>query len=254
MGLTLALLSVTLVAGTRLKKGSKGRKGKGGGSAGRLLGSCSDHGMYSVPKRACVCDAGWMGRECNYIAFKNQKVKRKCFNPAGSDNEATCQWYWSCLMPRFPACKTHALEYATSYGGKYCQSFTDNSESFSEYGQTWINGVKLCLQENLAESVMNTTEDDADCTKIRKLAFDSHPRCYTAPLASKPNIGICQMMYKEPRDVVRIFQITWDALFSRESIKQIVSVAGRCGVRGWKALLRTELQQSGYDEVLEELA
>lgn len=161
---------------------------------------------------------------------------------------ATCAWYSDCLAERFPGCTGHALEYAQSYGGKYCQGFTDNSDKFSAVGQVWVDKVKLCLQEELARDVLRQEVEVADCEEIRRAAFDSHPKCYVEPIEGDTSVGLCVLMQNSPGDVVKILEVTWDALFSRESVKQILD-SGKLCLEFWADAIRRSLRDDGYDEV-----
>uniref|UniRef100_A0A7S2VKU4 EGF-like domain-containing protein n=1 Tax=Zooxanthella nutricula TaxID=1333877 RepID=A0A7S2VKU4_9DINO len=221
-----------------------------GAEAEAGLFCCSGHGHRApLLNFACVCNAGWAGSDCSAPAAPPQNVSAACYNPGGSNGVATCAWYSVCLAERFPGCEDHAHEYAISFGQKYCQRFTDNAARFSSAGQIWIESVKLCLQEELVTDVLSPSVNVADCTQIRRTAFDSHPRCYVQPDKSDPSIGICHLMVTNPRDIVLILETTWDALLALESVKQIIDTAIGCALQALQHIVKPLLLQDGYSEV-----
>jgi len=210
---------------------------------------CSFHGRrVSLTDWTCICDPGWTGARCSDKAEPPQNVSAACYKPGGSDGVATCAWYFDCLSSRFPGCQGHAKEYAESYGGKYCQRFTDRGDQFTEDGRIWIDAVKLCLQEELVRDVLSQDTEVADCEGIREVAFDSHPGCYVQPDATNSSIGMCSLLLSSPIDVVRILEVTADALLSRESVEQMIGVAVGCA-GSVLDLVRDLLRQDGYDDV-----
>ena len=44
-------------------------------------------------------------------------------------------------------------------------------------GQAWIDNVKVCLMKVILNSTVYNS--NGICSQLKKLAFDSHPSCYT---------------------------------------------------------------------------
>jgi len=175
----------------------------------------------------CVCDVGWEGERCAEPSVPKE-VDKACSTPTGNDGQASCEWYSTCLTARYPFCSEHRDEYAESYGRKFCLAFEDSAQAggFSDAGKQWVNDVMLCLQASLVHDLFQDSSPRS-CTEVRSTAFDSHPSCYLQPAVGA--MGICDL---SPQDLTKIVEITWDALFSVESIRQIVSVAKGC-VQQW---------------------
>lgn len=219
-------------------------------SAAPRIFFCSSKGHFKSPfDLTCVCNPGWTGYDCSVRAKPPHNVSAACYTPGGSNGVATCEWYSKCLSKRFPGCKDHALEYAESYGGKYCERFTNVGHKFSSNGQVWVDKVKLCLQEQLVKDVMPLEFEVADCAQIRSAAFNSHPKCYLEPDPSNTSIGMCSLLKNNPGDIVKILETTWDALFSKESVMQMIDVAKGCAHRSLLGIARPRLEQDGYREV-----
>merc|ERR1740121_84650 len=213
---------------------------------------CSGNGGFRhLFDWTCVCNAGWTGSDCSVQAATAQNVSAACYHPAGDDGAATCTWYKDCLSERFPGCKDHALEYAESYGHKYCSAFVANSHKFSAEGQMWIEKVKLCLQEELVKDVMGL---DSDCEQIRKIAFDSHPKCYVQPDPNQRSIGICSLLRSNWGDIAKLLETTWDALFSKESIDQMLDVVHLCGPFSLAQTQPPSREEPSFQDIRKQLA
>lgn len=128
-----------------------------------------------------------MGTSCTH-----DFVESSCIPEALS-----CNWYLTCLDACIP-CGSDG--YAQAYGNYYCQKFLD--AKFTEEEVAWRDSVLICLQKALFAHL----EEDVSCDQIKRLAFDSHPACYTLQGHS-----ICDLSFESQW---RILQIVLPGLVS----------------------------------------
>jgi len=107
-----------------------------------------------------------------------------CFTEEIENN--SCEFYKKCLNYHFQ-CDVEK-GYPLGFAYHYCSSFTKYSIKYSEPIQKWVKDVKVFLKRSLLgyykESINN---NNYDCNGLKKLAFDSHPKCYF-------DSGICQLI------------------------------------------------------------
>lgn len=90
----------------------------------------------------------------------------------------------------FYECKENEFQcgskgYWMSFGKPFCQKFLDHEQSFSDSSRNWLQDVRLCLQERVAE-----TASTISCKKIHKFAMHSHVSCYV-------DTGFCDLSFTE---------------------------------------------------------
>ncbi|MDE2154828.1 MAG: DUF4157 domain-containing protein [Xanthomonadaceae bacterium] len=101
-----------------------------------------------------------------------------------------CEFYL-CRERRHPC---GAAGYYRGYGYKYCDRFTRLLRPrLSRAGQRWVDQTRLCLMEYVDRHIPL----DAPCDRVKRSAFDSHPRCYVVG-------GICFLDPGEWREIVSI--------------------------------------------------
>ena len=132
--------------------------------------------------------------------------------------EGDCRFYSECVESRVPCGEE---EYALGYGRTYCNRFF-REESFdndlvrqlsiailwitklNSQGREWVNDVQSCLTGAINRSdVYATPTDDPDattCFNLRKLAFDSHSKCYF-------DHGFCSRIANSPRNLNGLFNV-----------------------------------------------
>ncbi|WP_148278719.1 hypothetical protein [Bdellovibrio bacteriovorus] len=92
-----------------------------------------------------------------------------------SDN--SCDYY---------QCKEQELScgsrgYWMNFGKPYCESFLKDEKKFAPRAQTWLQDVRLCLQERTLELDRQTS-----CNDIYDVAMHSHVSCYV-------DTGFCEL-------------------------------------------------------------
>lgn len=95
-----------------------------------------------------------------------------------------------------------------SYAVNYCNKYLASALSFSPEGREWIQSVLVCLQRALVPSLSSKPS----CQRLKEIAFDSHPRCYTEPKS------ICDL---PTDDWWRVFGVVWKGLLSVPGMKQV---------------------------------
>jgi hypothetical protein len=126
-----------------------------------------------------------------------------------------CAFYAACLDQNVPCGEGG---YALGYGEKYCTGFAN--ASFSAKGHVWMLSVMGCLQTALVPYT-TAQHSNATCGEIEKVAFDSHPACYT-----KPSASIC---FLPPWDVLAVLQtIGGKQIFDKKTVAQMKTVIGTC--------------------------
>lgn len=118
--------------------------------------------------------------------------------------------------------------YYLGYGLKYCKRFNlVTRKKLSKAGKKWLDKTTKCLQEY----IHNNIPWDESCKKVKKKAFNSHPRCYLKS-------GICSLPI---RDMLHIF-LTVDP--DDIELKQIIMTGIGCGIR-WLSITDKGLRLVG---------
>ncbi len=107
--------------------------------------------------------------------------------------------------------------YLRGYGAVYARRFyRDARPRMTRAGQAWIDGVLVCLQEELRADIDASTS----CDDIRHIAFDTHPACYIEQ-------GFCSLSLWDVANVVWTVNATdW---LSHDAARQVVRTALGCG-------------------------
>lgn len=151
---------------------------------------------------------------------QSETFSDQCANLIGS-----CEYY-SCIDIERLSCGSQG--YTLGYGRKYCQKFsaidfpeTNNPHAlalFPSNGNQWRDQVRSCLQQRLETAFAN--DEVKDCASLRKIAFDSHPKCYT------DGPSFCELTTD---NVIRIgLTIQPNDLIKAESQQQIRDTASIC--------------------------
>jgi hypothetical protein len=70
-------------------------------------------------------------------------------------------------------------DYYLNYGNKYCKAFSEKTKkNLSSKGKTWLEKTLVALQQSIEKKLKEDPKIEADSTRFRKYAFDSHPDCY----------------------------------------------------------------------------
>jgi hypothetical protein len=116
--------------------------------------------------------------------------------------------------------------YLLGYGARYAREFYfETRPRMSARGKAWLDGVLVCLQHELQDSI----GVDSSCDEVRRTAFDQHPGCYV-------DSGFCTLAFP---DLLQIpATIDGRDLLSRDGLRQIASIAPLCGreyarIFGW---------------------
>lgn len=75
--------------------------------------------------------------------------------------------------------------YWMNFGEKYCKKFLYNEENFSPRVQSWLQDVRLCLQERTLELTQQSS-----CKNLYREAMHSHVGCYV-------DTGFCDLSFLE---------------------------------------------------------
>ena len=114
------------------------------------------------------------------------RLEPHCYSPQGDD----CEWYVNCLERRYP-CRGTGDGYAIEYAYKFCNLFFDNYNDFSLIGRNWVDAVRRCLQVELVPTLRLWVS--YTCADIRRIAFNSHPGCYTNVNPSMCELGFADV-------------------------------------------------------------
>lgn len=136
--------------------------------------------------------------------------KAACATPQMDD----CSFYASCMESTI-ACGPEG--YARSFGQPLCYQFLEKRDEFSPHAQRWLKRVRACLQE---EMVPLLAKSGQTCSSLETAAYASHVTCYT-----DPDDSICQVGFA---DLLTLFGIIHDELFSTQGFQQVKGVAKAC--------------------------
>lgn len=160
-----------------------------------------------------------VGINCQFskVNVTSPKLPLWCYNTDGTK----CSWYRECLEERFP-CEQTDSAYAVTFAEKFCDQYAKNIQMFSSYGQQWIAAAKKCLQVALVPILSSTVNES--CADIKRIAFASHPKCYTSP---SDGFSFCSLNLQ---DKFAVFWTIKEAFLSAfgETIKAIAITASEC--------------------------
>ena len=156
--------------------------------------------VFAFPtERAPACHAG--------VTYPS---KASCATPQPDD----CSFYASCMESSI-ACGPDG--YARSFGEPLCYKFLERRDDFSPHAQHWLKGVRQCLQQQMVPLLAKSGQT---CSALEDAAYASHVTCYTNPTDS-----ICQVGFS---DLLVLFGIIHDELFSAQGFQQVKGVARAC--------------------------
>lgn len=119
-----------------------------------------------------------------------------CFTEEIENN--SCEFYKKCLNSHFQCDAEKG--YPLGFAYHYCSSFSVNSIKYSEPIQKWVRDVKVCLKRSLLNYYQDSVNNNKyDCDGLKKLAFESHPKCYI-------DSGICQLVVGKTIETFQMFQ------------------------------------------------
>lgn len=118
--------------------------------------------------------------------------------------------------------------YVHGYGDRYCQKFQGLCENTltSERAKKWVLGTTKCLQQDLADLIVNESLDAVSCQQIYDKGFGSHSRCYTTGAVKHGGVSFCTLSTIEWNRVRAC--VSAGDIFSTAGLKQIVATAARC--------------------------
>lgn len=136
-----------------------------------LLYWCPDPVCHSAPKASQLDD--YSGR---------------CEELLQRDDCASCAYY-DCVARERGEQSCGYDGYLESFAGPYCRRFSLLSlPRLSEEGQRWIEDVRSCLQEAVADAV--SQGPSLSCSALKQEGFDSHPGCYV-------ETGFCSLPFAD---------------------------------------------------------
>lgn len=146
-----------------------------------------------------------------------------CYSPDGT----SCNWYRQCLEKAKP-CSGQTTDYAIKYAERFCELYQAHYNSFSPYGQRWIDLVRRCLQVKLVPVLRQWR--DVTCQMIRDQAFDSHSPCYVYPNRVSDQYSFCNLPYL---DNWKVFWTIKSGLLNEpiESMKGLLETFFNCKKR-----------------------
>jgi hypothetical protein len=124
----------------------------------------------------------------------------------------SCQFYRNCAEGQLGC---GPAGYPLYYGEKNCYKFTNNLDSFSAAGQSFIWGTMHCLQEAMVPVLEPCT---ATCDSFSAAAFASHPGCYVQN-------GFCGLSCP---DVVAVLTTVGTDIFDGPAVQQLLGTAAGC--------------------------
>lgn len=123
--------------------------------------------------------------------------------PRCLDAIGDCEWYKNCLETEYN-CGNDTNNYPSGFAYPVCSEMMRQRDLFTEAGQRWVDGVRMCLQERIVPT-LKQLGPEATCTDAEEQAFLVHYDCYIEN-------GYCQILYDWPR----ILNIVKHSLFSRK--------------------------------------
>jgi hypothetical protein len=171
--------------------------------------------LDSATRSACTgagCTVTYAAERATCHAGKTYPTAASCDQPVPDD----CAFYRSCLEAKHP-CGDEG--YALQYGERLCYAFVEKREGFSAEGQTWLRGIRACLQRALVPVL----HEAASCTAVIDKAYATHPDCYTAP-----DNSFCALPVS---DVLELASILGKDLLSTRALTQMRQVAHTCALR-----------------------
>lgn len=91
-----------------------------------------------------------------------------------SDLIGTCEYY-QCLEKQEKCGKD---SYYIDFGLRYCRKYKAQDYKYSEMGKEFLDNIRVCLQDELEREIIRAGELP-QCSKIKKIAVQTHKRCYT---------------------------------------------------------------------------
>jgi hypothetical protein len=110
--------------------------------------------------------------------------------------------------------------YLIRYGRRYCERFL-NATGWTPAGATWRDRTLMCLEDSLTQRLTRKPPDACDCKAIKKIAVETHIRCYTQETAS-----VCRLPFSDWRKIYQIIDAR--DLFDPEGLSQMMSIWGIC--------------------------
>ncbi|CAF2122998.1 unnamed protein product [Rotaria magnacalcarata] len=114
--------------------------------------------------------------------------------------------------------------YVQKFIYKYCMAYLNQQDSF--INQAWLNGIRVCLQQNMLNYLENNLL--ASCPEIKKHGFDSHTDCYLNPDPSNPEVTFCRL---PPQDMTRVVWIARSAVFEPAVWSQFGQLITHCATQ-----------------------
>ncbi|MDP5220372.1 hypothetical protein Q5Y75_24600 [Ruegeria sp. 2205SS24-7] len=153
----------------------------------------------------------------DYASTCGGTVPKLCLNSTSLGDQ--CSFYDQCVE-KVNSCGNDG--YAKGYGLKYCRRFASNT-SLSEAGRKWRDATLICLQEELVGSVLFS---EKSCHETKKIAFDSHPRCY---VQNGSGISICDLTKEDYWEISKI--IDFEDIFGEDGLTQFLKTLKLCSVQ-----------------------
>lgn len=130
--------------------------------------------------------------------------------------------------------------YPLGFGQKYCQRFSKlGPDTLTPRGLRWRDAARSCLIEAFGGFIDEPAQPPG-CQEVKRMAFDSHPPCYTEVQPS-----FCLL---PPSDVLAIIRVVEpvDAL-SPLATRQNIRIASRC-LTEWKGRAKEDARAAARVE------
>lgn len=179
----------TCVTDVYIRQKSKGRHGCARGQV-ICVYQCmleihdANSGKVSSPCK-CLSNVLTTDSEAVQTVSPNIILPSWCFSPTGGD----CSWFKTCLGKRY-SCGAKFKEGILKFSEEICGLYLNPYLALSKRGNTWINGVRKCLQVALVPLLRKWNgASGKTCGLLTKQAISSYSHCFYSPYpATVPTI------------------------------------------------------------------
>lgn len=136
-------------------------------------------------------------------------------NNACTPSSSSCDFY--VCKEKEMNCGRHG--YWSQFGYPFCQKFLKDEKQFSDRSQTWLQEVRLCLQERAQE---DSRKPYVGCETLETEALHSHVDCYV-------DTGFCDLNFTEQ---LRVYWYLRSALRNPQTWREAQLLHETCRSKG----------------------